>query len=138
MPDVGEGYKISAKVPKEFKVLESNTFTLLNEVSKRWAQELENEGINTTNLFLVISSLARTTTYQQQLIEQGYPAVGDSTHTKLGAFDIATKWFKENKPEVLEVLYRILESLQKEGRINFIAEPEIGAYHVALNPTLAN
>ena len=67
----------------------------------------------------------------------GYPAAERSTHTKLGAFDIAINWFKQNRQDLLEALDEVLAESSKDGRANWIAENEIGAYHVALNPKFA-
>ncbi|OGE88278.1 MAG: hypothetical protein A3J07_00595 [Candidatus Doudnabacteria bacterium RIFCSPLOWO2_02_FULL_49_13] len=135
VPAEGRGYKISAKVKFEFRVLEKNTYVLLQKVAESWLAELQHRGIDTKDLFLVISSLARTEEFQRQLIEQGYPAAEHSTHVRLGAFDIATRWFEENRPQLLESLTTILESMVQNETINFIPEPTIGAHHVAFNRT---
>ena len=82
----------------------------------------------------MISSLARTTDYQKQLIAAGYPAAPDSAHTKLVAFDIASKWFRDNQPFIAQILDQLLQRFFQEGRINLIDEKTIGAYHVARNP----
>lgn len=132
--DISKGYKISAKTREEFRVLERNTATLLNEVGERWLAKLKAKNLDDGKTFLVISSLARTTEFQQKLIAEGYPAAEKSTHTRLGAFDIAIAWFRANKPEVLDLLTEVLDELVQEKRINFIEEPDIGAYHVAWNP----
>ena len=80
--------------------------------------------------------MARTIEYQETLAKKGYPVVKEgSTHTKLGAFDIATKWFEENDIDSLRALEEVLEELSAEGKINIIKEPSIGVYHIALNPT---
>jgi hypothetical protein len=135
VPDEGIGYKISAKVKPEFRVLEKNTYSLLKSVAEKWLEKAGASGADTSNLFLVVSSLARTQEFQRELIKQGYPAAENSTHVKLGAFDIATRWLEENKPELLEILTSILQELQQQGEANFIEEPTIGAHHVAFNRT---
>ncbi len=132
--DTGRGYRISEKVPKKFRILESNTLKLLQEISGKW---LDRIGSKTgEELFLVVSSLARTTGYQRKLIEAGYPAAENSTHTKLGAFDIAFRWLADKKPEELKILNQIIADIVAEGRANFIIEEAVGAYHIAHNPTL--
>jgi hypothetical protein len=93
VPAIGEGYKISANVRENFRVLDKNTFSVLQEVASNWLQELQSRQIKNEGLFLVISSLGRTTEFQKELIAQGFPAAENSTHTKLGAFDIAIKCF---------------------------------------------
>lgn len=135
VPDEGTGYKVSANVKPEFRVLEKNTKTALDEVAEEWLRGLEERGLSDPKLFLIISSLARTTEFQKELIAKGYPAAEQSTHTHLGAFDIASKWLSENRPEVLDVLTEVLNKIKAENRINFIEEPSIGAYHIAFNRT---
>ena len=134
VPSEGEGYRLSAKVREEFRVLERETFALLQDVAREWLGRINNEGTLREDVFLVISSLGRTVEFQRQLIEEGYPAAEDSTHTKLGAFDVATAWFKQNRPELLTVLIDVLNDYAEQGRLNCIDEPTVGAYHVALNP----
>lgn len=137
VPDQGAWYRISEKTPEEFRVLEQNTFDLLEYISKKWAEKLQKRGTSTDNIFLVITSLARTKQYQEKLARQGYPAIEEgSTHTKLGAFDIAIEWFQKNRPELLEALHEVLEELSNEEKINFIEEPTVGVYHIASNPLL--
>ena len=126
-------YKISAKVEQKFRVLELHTAELLQIIARRWTEDMNAEG-QSQELFLVVSSLGRTIERQKELIAKGYPAVENSTHTKLGAFDIATKWLRDNNPEALLVLERILKELSGNGEINFIPEDTIGAYHIASRP----
>ncbi|MEK7505876.1 MAG: DUF5715 family protein [Patescibacteria group bacterium] len=133
VPEVGKGYKISEKVPKEFRMLEKETFNLLNKIAGEWAGGVTRE--NGEKVFLVVSSLARTTDYQRELIAAGYPAAEHSTHTKLGAFDIAFRWLEKNKPEALQKLKDIIGRLVAEGEANFILEEAVGVYHIAHNPT---
>jgi len=133
--DVGEGYKISAKVLPEFRVLENHTCETLHEIAKLWLQKVQQLERENKNVFLVVTSLARTEEYQQKLIAEGYPAVENSTHTKLGAFDISVKWFKENDPELFNVLVEVLNEFAQDEKINVIDEPTIGVYHIAANPS---
>lgn len=143
---VGKWYKISANVPGEFRVLEKRTAALLEEVANAWGGRLQQLEMATAggtfdkdegNPFLVISSLGRTEEYQRELQKLGFPTVGEklSTHTKLGAFDIGIKWFADNRPDLLKVLIEVLDAMRSQNRINRIEETQIGAMHVALNPT---
>ncbi len=134
IPNQGVGYKISEKVRPEFRVLENNTYEILQEISEAWLERVRQNGNVSENVFLVISSLARTEEFQQQLIEQGYPAVENSTHTKLGAFDIAIKWFATNAPDLLMSLKEVLDIFVAQEKINVIEEPTIGVYHIASKP----
>jgi len=133
--DEGVGYKISPGVKEQFKVLENNTKALLEEVARRWIEKLHLKGIESEGAYLRITSLARTTKYQQELIEKGYPAAPDSTHTKLGAFDILINWFQNNRPELFKALQEVLDEIKKDSRANCIEEPEIGVMHIAFNRT---
>ncbi len=108
---------------------------LLDEVAQAWLEKVTTRGINPADVFLVVSSLGRTLAYQNELIEKGYPAADESSHTKLGAFDIATAWFSENRPELLEILNETLEELALSQSFNEIDEPDVGARHIAWNPT---
>jgi hypothetical protein len=83
LPDSGLGYQISPGVRPEFRVLEVNTKKLLEDVAKKWVEVLRQRRINSESAFLRITSLARTTEFQKQLIQQGYPAAENSTHTKI-------------------------------------------------------
>ena len=134
VPSEGVGYKISARVPENFRVLELYTKALLDQTAQLWLRKLSAKEISDPKLFLVVSSLGRTTEYQKQLREQGYPTAENSTHTKLGAFDIAVNWFKQNRPELLDALDEALNELKTEHEFNWILEPEIGAYYIASNP----
>jgi hypothetical protein len=133
--EVGEGYRLSPGIRDEFRALERNTYALMQVVARQWLERIRRRDINNSELYLRITSLARTAEYQKSLIEQGYPAALDSTHVKLGAFDILSKWFAENRPDLLQDLDAVLSVYAKDGMINWIKEPEIGAYHVALNPS---
>lgn len=130
------GFKISEKVPEEFRVLEKETAALLVEIADTWTNELEKSGIDISreNLFLVITSLGRTAEYQEQLIAAGFPAAPESAHTKLTAFDITHKWLEENQPVIAGILENLLERLSGDGRINLIKEKTMGVYHIARNP----
>ncbi len=147
VPNAGQWYKISDHVPGEFRVLENRTADLLEQVANMWGQKLQELDLATEggtfdqdakNPFLVISSLARTVEYQRELQRRGLPAVDGeaSTHTKLGAFDVGIVWFEEHRPDLLAVLVEVLDSLRAQNRINNIEEPQVGAMHVAHNPTL--
>ena len=127
VPAEGVGYKISAKVPEEFRALDADALATLQGIAAEWK-----EGMKDDKLFLVVSSLARTLEYQQQLIARGYPAAENSTHTKLGAFDIATRWLEENRPDALAVLEKVIAARADRDELNFIREPEVGAWHVAV------
>lgn len=134
VPDTGDGYKLSEKIPPELRVLEPGTCAMLEKIASTWKDRvklLRHEG---EDFFLVITSLGRTEEYQKELIASGYPAAERSAHTKLGAFDIATRWFEENRPALLAPLTELLAAYAAEGKLNFIAEPTIGVYHVARNP----
>ena len=132
----GDGYKIAAKVPEQRRVLRPEAKEVMDTVTERWKERVREEfGDEDEHYFLVISSLARTTTFQNELIEQGYPALPDSTHTKLAAFDIGTTWLKENKPRLLELLDETLQTHTDPEHINWIDEPTIGAYHICTRPT---
>ncbi len=132
LPDVGIGYKISGKVREDFRYLDNAAADLLEIIASQWERKVAKYGLG-ENLFLVVSSLARTEEFQQQLIEQGYPAVENSTHTKLGAFDIAIQWFEQNRPELLSVLREVLKEMDS-NQVNTIEEPTIGALHIAAKP----
>ncbi len=126
--------RVSAKVPEHFRVLDKETKKLLDEFVAEWGAELQRRNINPEGLFLVISSLARTKAYQEELRASGYPGAEESTHTKLGAFDVAVEWFEKNRPEVAAVVEDVAKKFFDEGRINLIRERTIGALHIARNP----
>lgn len=134
VPNAGEGYALSPGVRDEFKALGKATFALLQDIAKQWQIRARQRDVN-AEVYLRITSLARTVEYQMNLIEQGYPGAVDSTHVKLGAFDILSSWLEQNRPDLLTDLDAILEPLMRDGQINWIKEPEVGAYHIALNPS---
>ena len=134
VPEIGIGYRISEKVPKEFRILEKETLNLLNKIASEWTEGIKGEGGE--EIFLVVSSLARTADYQRKLIDAGYPAAENSTHTKLGAFDIAFRWLEENRPQALQKLRDIISPIVAESKANFIIEEAVGVYHIAHNPNL--
>ncbi|MDO8585112.1 MAG: DUF5715 family protein [bacterium] len=130
----GAFFRVSANVPEHFRVLDKETKKLLDEFAAEWGAELQRRNINPEGLFLVISSLARTAAYQEELRVKGYPGAEGSTHTKLGAFDIAVAWFEKNRPEVAAAVEDIAQKFFDEGRINLIREHTVGALHIARNP----
>jgi len=86
---------------------------------------------------MIVSSMARTTTLQGKLVLNGNPAVGDenSTHCRLGAFDFGIEGFiKYGRTDALGILDEILQDMHDRDLINWIKEPEINVYHVAINP----
>ena len=95
--DVGIGYQVSQGVKEEFKVLERHTYQMLQYIAHEWLSRLQRRGHTAADIYLRITSLARTVEYQDELISQGYPAVTDSTHVKLGAFDILTSWLLDQR-----------------------------------------
>ena len=134
VPDVGDGYKLSEKIPAELRVLEFGTYGILEKIARTWKDRVKSLRHEGEDLFLVVTSLGRTEEYQKELVAAGYPAAERSAHTKLGAFDIATRWFEDNRPALLAPLTELLAAYAKEGKLNFIAEPTMGVYHVARNP----
>lgn len=138
VPEKGEGYQLSPGIKDEFKVLEKQTFELMEQICAQWQSRVRGHDAMLGDVYLRVTSLARTVEYQEELILKGYPASENSTHTKLGAFDLLSSWLEANRPDLLGMLDEILEPLQQEGRINWIKEPEIGAYHIAANPAKAH
>ena len=131
----GSHYQMSCKIPDHLRVVRNDTLARLNQISKTWYREMQHQLIPCNDLFLVVTSLGRTVEYQKDLIRRGYPAAEESTHTKLGAFDIGFRWFLDNKHNsALKVLDRILWDLNTTHRINWIPEPSQGVYHIAHNP----
>ncbi len=131
VPETGEGYKLATTVKTEFKFLSPQALAKLQEISSKWHAGLP---ADQKDLFLVITSLARTTQYQAELIRQGYPAVKNSTHTKLGAFDIGIQWLKTHAPTAYQNLMTILTQQDQQGEINLIEETTIQALHIAVKP----
>ncbi len=136
LPGGADYYKMSKYVIEELRVLHPIALAALDNISLHWHACMHEQGIPCDDLFLVVSSLTRTIERQDTLTADGYPtADGISTHCKGGAFDIGVKWYKEfDRMDALRVLDDILGSLHRSGQINWIPEPTIGAYHVAVNP----
>lgn len=126
----GESYRISARAPEEFNVLRRSAARLLHAIAAEWKSKIDQ-----TELFLVVTSLARTDEYQSGLSERGYPTVAVSSHTKLVAFDIATEWFTDNNPVAEQYLYEVLAQFQSAGKLNFIREATVGVVHVCVHPS---
>ncbi len=122
-------YRVSEKIPEPFRVLDTKAAALLTEIAQQWREQL-----NDQELFLVVSSAARTVDRQQALIDQGYPGAPDSSHTRLMAFDIGISWLADNDPNALEVLEQTLQTLQAEGKLNYIFEPTVGVVHICVHP----
>ncbi|MBM3309538.1 MAG: hypothetical protein FJY77_04720 [Candidatus Altiarchaeales archaeon] len=97
-------------------------------------------GLDPKGVRLRITSLARTTEYQQKLIREGYPAAEKSSHTKGEALDIYFEWLAENKPDHARALADVLGRMKAEERINVVMEHmNIGGkphrvLHIARNP----
>jgi|SRR3989344_5436408 len=138
VPDAGAGYRLSPGVKAEFKALDTRALNVLNAVAAEWLSRVRRKDISTDDLYLRITSLARTVEYQRELADRGYPAVECSTHSKLGAFDILSSWFEKNRPDLLAELDAVLEEYKTGDRINWIREPDVGVYHIALNPAASN
>ncbi len=136
VPEEGEGYRLSPGVREEFRALDRRAFELMESIAIAWNQAIHAKYQDLEPVYLRITSLARTVEYQEELALRGYPAAADSTHTRLGAFDILSSFLEKNHPYLLRDLDSILTELQAAGRINWIREPEVGAYHIALNPNI--
>jgi len=135
IPTEGDGYKVSATIPEEFRYTSQKTKSILDEITHAWKNKVQTEyGSKSENYFLVVSSLARTKQYQQNLIDRGYPALPESTHTKLGAFDIGITWLRENEPRLLDILNEVIQEKRNTDHVNIIEEPSIGAYHFCVKP----
>src|SRR5688500_14475307 len=55
VPAEGRGYKVSGKVPENFRVLELYTKALLDQTADLWLEKLKAKGVTDPNLFLVVS-----------------------------------------------------------------------------------
>jgi len=126
-------YRISTLTPEDFNVLRLSAKYLLDTIASRWRVIISNP-----ERFLVITSLARTVSYQTELQERGYPTVVDSTHTKLAAFDIFTAWFVQHDQAAFDALLEVVTELQESGDLNLIMEPTVGVIHICVNPTAFN
>ena len=131
-------WRISANVNPSCHVLENTTHLRLQSITESWHQCVRREKLpEHDTLYLIVSSMARTTTLQGKLVLNGNPAVGDenSTHCRLGAFDFGIEGFiKYGRTDALGILDEILQDMHDRDLINWIKEPEINVYHVAINP----
>jgi len=131
----GQWYKISAHVPEKYRYLAPNAFELLEAISVSWARALWWHHEQSYNTFLVVSSLTRPTEYQAFLAKQGFPTAGDSSHEKGLAFDISYAWFIQNRPKLAEALSGVLATGKSRGLLNYISEPSMEIFHVAVSPS---
>lgn len=134
MPNSGTGYELSVGIPDELRVLRPEAKVVLEMVAGEWQHRCVAQGLDIKNVYLRITSLARTVEYERYLATQGYPIVGEGSHTKLMAFDIYVSWLEVNAPEHWNILTQILHDLHKTERVNIINEPSVGVCHVAVNP----
>jgi hypothetical protein len=137
VPDRGDGFELSPGIPEEFRVLRPEAKVVLDAVVKEWQRRCMEQGLEMKDVYLRITSLARTVEYETYLQSRGYPVVGEGSHTKLMAFDILVSWLEKFAPAHLEILSRILLDLHNVKRVNLINEPTVGVYHVAVNPQYA-
>jgi len=135
VPLKGKHYRISARAPKQLHVLDACAYRLLRDVAEMWHAKLEEDD---EELFLVVSSLARTPQRQALLRRRGFPAVEDSTHLKLVAFDIAVAWFLKHRPRAYRALQETLDMFSERGFLNHVHEPSIGVMHVCMHPSYAH
>ncbi len=133
VPVVGEGYQVSPGVPEQFRLLRPRAREILGIVATEWRRRCRERGLD-EDVYLRITSLARTVSYEQALRSQGYPVVGEGLHTKLLAFDILVAWLQSHASAELSILTRILLDLHNEGSINLVYEPSVGVYHVGVKP----
>lgn len=125
----GENYRISERAPEEFNVLHTRAYRLLEDIAAQWREKIEDP-----ELSLIVTSMARTIPYQRKLQQRGYPAVENSSHTKLVAFDISTDWLQTNAPHAYEALMEVVEPMQEAGMVNLVPEPTVGVLHVCVSP----
>lgn len=133
----GDGYELSPGIPEDFCVLRPEAKMVLEGVATLWRHRCIEQGLMMENVYLRITSLARTVEYETFLAARGYPIVGEGSHTKLMAFDILVSWLEAHAPAHLVILLNILTDLHQAERVNLIHEPSVGVYHVAVNPQYA-
>jgi hypothetical protein len=134
------GYKISANADMDLRYIRPGLVKLIKNLSVTWLKYMRRFGEPHENLFLILTSFVRTMSYQQRLIEAGYPAARDdrSTHLRGAAFDIGTKWLESHRPRAVEALRAALKELSERHEINIIYEEAVGAFHIAASPQEAN
>lgn len=123
--------RVSENVPKRYRVLAPQAHMLLLRITKRW---LEQNQI-TRELFIVVSSLTRPTSYQQKLIRQGMPVMDFCSHERGLAFDLSTLQLEIHAPASTHSLWEVLEHGKRTGVLNAVRKPHAHTFHVAVSPT---
>ena len=81
--------------------------------------------------FLICVSLTRS--YEQQYKSNPHLAK-TSVHTKGEGADFPGVWYETYEPETAKVLKEILQTMQEEGKINFLEERHFAMWHISRKP----
>lgn len=129
---MNNGYRISSNVKNSVATPEMRLF--LADLVRQWRVQLIRSDLDPLRHDLIVASLIRTQTHQNELIAQGAPAADVSSHSKGVAVDIGKIWFERNDRGYADALYSVLQSMADKGQINLIAEDLAGVWHIALSP----
>lgn len=132
--------------------LPKETAALLKEVGRRWREKAAQKEISEETR-LAVTSLIRTTAYQEELIKRGKLAMPESPHTKGQCFDIdgcgyynggkavnprqTDDYQNSHNPNVHETLKETLEEMKAENCLNYILEykgTDNQCFHITRNP----
>lgn len=132
--------------------LPKETAALLKEVGRRWREKAAQKEISEETR-LAVTSLIRTTAYQEELIKRGKLAMPESPHTKGQCFDIdgcgyynggkavnprqTDDYKNSHNPNVHETLKETLEEMKAENCLNYILEYEgtnNQCFHITRSP----
>lgn len=161
LTDTGDSYRLiytlrSEKEPKEAR---PEVLVAIEEVGERWRGKLEETGIESSNLFISVTSLSRSQELQEEIKIKSVNANDTSSHLFGAAVDIDPNGFyllendsfipinSSNHPNIetlRRVLFKTLIEMEKEGLISFIPEFEprennkstLSCFHICPNPNI--
>lgn len=81
---------------------------------------------------LVVTNVLRSQEYQSMLLKEGHITPNESSHLYGYTVDIEQKWYKDNRPDIHKKVEEHLQSLEEEGRVNYIDYGHI--WHICLSP----
>src|SRR5260221_3049209 len=89
VPKEGRGFRLTSPLRNDHepRLLCIEAMNLLVLVSQRWINDLRNNHVDSTDVFLSVSSLYRSSELQGQLVQQGANAAKISSHQAGAAID---------------------------------------------------